>query len=102
MKKMLAQAQKMQAGLAKVQKELEEARVEGSAGGGMVKAVVNGRGEVLSVNLSPDVVDPDDTEILEDMILAAIRNATEQCKELGEKKMREMGLPTGGDLGGLM
>jgi hypothetical protein len=102
MRKMLAQAQKMQAGLARVQRELEEARVEGSAGGGMVKAVVNGRGEILSVSLSPDVVDPDDTEMLEDMILAAIRNATEKCRELGEKKMREEGLPLGGDLGALM
>ncbi len=101
MRKMLQQAQKMQAGLAKVQEELEQARVEGSAGGGMVKAVVNGRAEMVSLAIDPEAVDPDDVEMLEDLVMAAVRDAAEKSRAVSESKMQELGLPTGG-LGGMM
>ena len=101
MRKMLQQAQKMQAGLAKVQEELEEARVEGSAGGGMVKAVVNGRAEMVSISIDPEAVDPEDVEMLEDLVMAAVRDASEKSRALSEQKMKELGVPMGG-LGGMM
>lgn len=101
MRKMLQQAQQMQAGLAKVQEELEEARVEGSAGGGMVKAVVNGRAEMVGISIDPEAVDPEDVEMLEDLVMAAVRDASEKSRALSEQKMKELGMPTGG-LGGMM
>jgi len=101
MRKMLQQAQQMQAGLAKVQEELEEARVEGSAGGGMVKAVVNGRAEMVGISIDPEAVDPEDVEMLEDLVMAAVRDASEKSRALSERKMKELGMPMGG-LGGMM
>jgi len=101
MRKMMQQAQKMQAGLAKVQEELAEARVEGTAGGGIVKAVANGRAEMVSISIDPEAVDPDDVEMLEDLVMAAISDAAEKSRELSQEKMQSLGLPTGG-LGGMM
>lgn len=101
MRKMLQQAQKMQAGLAQVQKELEEARVEGSAGGGMVKAVVNGRAELVSISIDPEAVDPEDVEMLEDLVMAAVSDAADRSSTLSQEKMEALGLPMGG-LGGMM
>jgi hypothetical protein len=101
MRKMLQQAQKMQAGLAKVQEELEEARVEGTAGGGMVRAVVNGRAEMVSISIDSEAVDPEDVEMLEDLVMAAVRDAAEKSRKLSESKMKELGVPMGG-LGGMM
>jgi len=80
--KMLKQAQKMQAQLMKAQEKLKEEEVEGSAGGGMVKVVLNGEQELQSVSLNPEIVDPDDVEMLEDLIVAAFQNAQEKVKEL--------------------
>jgi len=96
-KKMMAQVAKMQEDLAKAQEDLAGQTVEGSAGGGMVKAVVTGSGELRSVSISADVVDPDDIEMLEDLILAAVKEATRSAQALAQQKMSGL---TGG-LGGL-
>ena len=87
MNQMLKQAQAMQAKMMKAQEELKEARVEGSAGGGMVGATVNGQGELLGVKLSKEVVDPEDVEMLEDLILAAVSDAANKAREMMEQRM---------------
>ena len=78
----MKQAQKMQAQLMKAQEDLNKKEVEGTAGGGMVKVVINGAQELQSISLNPEVVDPDDVEMLEDLIIAAFNNAQEKVKEL--------------------
>lgn len=80
--KLMKQAQKMQAQLMKAQEDLNKKEVEGTAGGGMVKVVLNGAQELQSISLNPEVVDPDDVEMLEDLIIAAFNNAQEKVKEL--------------------
>lgn len=85
----IKQAQELQDRIAQVQDDLERMKVEGSAGGGMVTVVVNGRQDVLSVNIDPEVVDPDDVEMLEDLIVAAIKQARERAQELAEEEMRK-------------
>jgi nucleoid-associated protein EbfC len=90
-------AQKMQKEMAKVQEELGQTMVEGSAGGGAVKAVVNGHRELQSLTINPEVVDPDDVEILQDLLVAAVNDASKRAAELAEQRM---GAVTGG-LGGL-
>ncbi|KMQ51287.1 DNA-binding protein, YbaB/EbfC family [Chitinispirillum alkaliphilum] len=87
MNKMLKQAQKMQAQMMKAQEELGKTEVEGTAGGGMVKLVLNGRNEMVSININPDAVDPDDVEMLEDLIIAAYSNASEKIKEISDSTM---------------
>lgn len=99
LKKMMAQAQQMQAGVMKVQEDLADERVEGLAAEGMVRAVVTGQGELVEISISPDTVDPDDVEMLEDLILVAVRNAVKESKRLSREKMESLGLP---GLGGLM
>jgi nucleoid-associated protein EbfC len=99
MNQMMKQVQKMQADMAAAQEALALATVEGSAGGGMVKVVVTGAGEVQSVRISPDVVDPDDVEMLEDLVLAAVGDGLRRAQDLAAEKM---GGVTGDlDLGGL-
>ena len=93
MNQMLKQAQAMQANMMKAQEELKEARVEGSAGGGMVSATVNGQGELVGVKLSKEVVDPEDVEMLEDLILAAVSDAANKAREMMEQRMGSL---TGG------
>ena len=97
--KMLKQLQQMQARMAKVQEELGEKTVTGSAGGGMVEVVVNGHQKVLSVAVKPEVVDPADVEMLQDMVLAAVNDAMDKARELATKEMGAltagMGLPPG-------
>ncbi|BDF78192.1 YbaB/EbfC family nucleoid-associated protein [Pyramidobacter piscolens] len=93
MNQMLKQAQAMQAKMMKAQEELKEARVEGSAGGGMVSATVNGQGELVGVKLSKEVVDPEDVEMLEDLILAAVSDAANKAREMMEQRMGSL---TGG------
>jgi DNA-binding YbaB/EbfC family protein len=96
---MMKQMQKMQADMAEAQEALAEATVEGSAGGGMVKVVVTGAGEVQSVHIAPEVVDPDDVEMLEDLVLAAVSDGLRRAQDLQQESM---GAVTGGvDLGGL-
>ncbi|MBD3421572.1 MAG: YbaB/EbfC family nucleoid-associated protein [Chitinivibrionales bacterium] len=80
MNKMLKQAQKMQAQMLKAQEELQKQEFEGTAGGGMVTVKLNGSGEMLGISLKQEVVDPDDVEMLEDLILASYANAQEQVK----------------------
>ncbi len=101
---LLKQAQQFQQKLEKVQEELAELTVEGSAGGGMVRVVANGRQQILEIHIDPEVVDPDDVEMLEDMILAAVSQALEKAQDLAASKMSEVSggmLPAGMKLPGL-
>jgi DNA-binding YbaB/EbfC family protein len=97
--KMLKQLQQMQARMAKVQEELGEKTVTGTAGGGMVEVVVNGHQKVLSVTVKPEVVDPAEVEMLQDMVLAAVNDAMDKARDLASKEMGAitagMGLPPG-------
>ena len=97
MQQLMKQAQKMQQQLVQAQQELAEKEVTGTAGGGLVTATVTGAGEVLSVKIDPKVVDPDDVESLEDLVVAAIRDATANAQQLQETTMG----PLAGGLGGL-
>ena len=90
----------MQAELAKAQAELAEKRFEGSAGGGMVTAVVTGGPELVEVNISPDVVDSSDVEMLEDLVVAAVRQAIDAAVEAANSELG--GLAGGLDMGGLL
>jgi len=97
--KMMKQAQKMQEQLAQTQAELAAKTVEVTAGGGKVTVVANGAGDVLSIKISKDIVDPEDVEILEDLILSGVKQAINQGKELAQAEMGKvtagMGLPPG-------
>lgn len=93
MQSMLKQAQKMQEDMAAAQAELEQNEYTASAGGGMVEAAVNGKHEVLRVKINPDVVDPDDVEMLEDLVLAAVNEAIRNAAADSEQRM---GAITGG------
>ena len=84
---MMRQAQQLQQRLAKIQEELEQATVEATAGGGMVKAVVTGKQTVASISIDPEAVDPDDVEVLEEMVMAAINEALLKSQELASQKM---------------
>ena len=88
--KLLKQAQKMQSQLVKAQDDLSKQQVEGSSGGGMVKLVMNGSQELVSVKLSKEVVDPNDVEMLEDLIVAAFQNAQEKVKELSSSTLGQI------------
>jgi DNA-binding YbaB/EbfC family protein len=90
---MMRQVQQMQEQMFAAQAALAEERVEGSAGGGMVKAVVSGTGDLVSVTLAPEVVDPDDIEMLQDLVVAAIHDANRIAQE---KQSESMGGLTGG------
>jgi len=98
MNKMLREAQRMQEELVKAQEEAATEVVEASAGGGMVTVKASGAGEVISITIDPRAIDPDDAELLADMILAAVNEALRSAKGLMESKMS--GLIPGG-LGGL-
>ncbi|MHB0977343.1 MAG: YbaB/EbfC family nucleoid-associated protein [Candidatus Aquicultorales bacterium] len=95
--KMMKQLQQMQAEMAKVEKELEDDRVEASAGGGMVKAVASGKQQLIELKIDPAAVDPEDVELLEDTILAAVNEVMREAQELAAKKLGRltggMGLP---------
>jgi DNA-binding YbaB/EbfC family protein len=97
MGQLMKQAQDMQRRVAKVQAELKERIEEGSAGGGLVTALVNGAQDVVSVRIDPEAVDPEDVEMLEDLILAAIRQAMEKAREMARAEMAKatggLGLP---------
>ncbi len=92
-RQMIRQAQELQARLGKIQEELAQAEVEGSAGGGAVKVVVNGHQKVLTVKISSEVVTAEDVEMLEDLVLSAVNEAMSQAQALAEKRM---GAATGG------
>ncbi|SOD71828.1 hypothetical protein SAMN05892883_1295 [Jatrophihabitans sp. GAS493] len=91
MQQLMKQAQKMQQQLAVAQAELAETEVTGSAGGGLVSATVTGSGELKSIVISPSVVDPDDVDTLQDLVVAAIRDANRVASELAEEKMAPLG-----------
>ena len=78
--KIMKQAQKLQAQVLQAQQELQKKEFEGTAGGGMVKTVVNGAQEIVSIAINREVVDPNDVEMLEDLIVASIKNAQEEIK----------------------
>jgi DNA-binding YbaB/EbfC family protein len=86
-------AQQMQAEMARVNAELEQTTIEGSAGGGAVTATVTGHGQIVSIKISMDVVDPDDVEMLEDLVTAAVKDATTRAQQTASEKM---GRVTGG------
>lgn len=90
---MMKKVQKMQADMLKMQEDLKKRTVEASVGGGAVTVVVSGKKEVKSVKIDPSAVDPEDVEMLEDMILTAINDGMKQIDEMTEK---EMGKVTGG------
>ena len=91
--KLMKQAQKMQAQMAKTQAELEEKTVEVSAGGGKVNVIANGAGEVLSIKIDKEIVDPDDVEFLEEVVLSGVKQAIDQGKALAQSEMTKI---TGG------
>ncbi|HPF84492.1 MAG TPA: YbaB/EbfC family nucleoid-associated protein [Aminivibrio sp.] len=93
MDKIMKQAQKMQAQMAKVQEDLAGEKVEGSAGGGMVTVTANGQGDVVAVRIDPEVMKDDDVEMLEDLVLAAVNEALRRSKELAAERMGKI---TGG------
>ena len=90
---LLKQAKLMQDRLASLQNELRERIEEGSAGGGVVKAYVNGLREIVGIKIDPQVIDPEDVETLEDLVQGAVKNGLEKAKEL---EAREMAKITGG------
>ncbi len=89
----MKQAQLMQQKMARVQAELEEREIEATAGGGMVTARVNGRQQLLSLKVDPSAVDPEDVEMLQDLIMAAVNEAVKASQEMMQE---EMGKVTGG------
>lgn len=96
MNNLMKQAQKMQRQMEEAQRELEEKQVEATAGGGAVTVTVSGKKEVLSIKLAEEVVDPDDIEMLEDLIVAATNEALRKVDEISQNSMSKL---TGG-LGG--
>jgi len=99
-KHMLQQAQKLQAQLLKAQEDLANLTVEASSGGGAVKVVMSGQQKIISVKISPEVVDPADVEMLEDMVLSAVSEALARSQEAATKMMG--GLTGGLKIPGLM
>ncbi len=90
---MLRQAQQLQQRMMRVQEELESATVETTAGGGVVKAVVTGKLKLESIEIDPEVVTPDDVEMLQDLVLAAVNDGLEKAQEMAASRMNEL---TGG------
>lgn len=88
MQKMMKQVQKMQAEMMKLQEELGGRTVEGTAGGGAVKAVANGKQELVAIEIKPEAVDPEDIEMLQDLILTAVNGALHQSREMINSEMR--------------
>ena len=91
MQALMRQAQKMQEEALRAQQEVDEAEVEGSASGGLVKVVLKGNKEPVSVNIDPSIVDPDDVEMLEDLFLAALSDASAKADKLRGEKMGRFG-----------
>ncbi len=87
---MMKQAQKLQAKMLRLQEELADKTVEATAGGGMVKTVANGRQQILSIQIEKEVVDPDDVEMLQDLILAAVNDALVKSQEMVSGEMNKL------------
>ena len=90
MQSMLKQAQKMQEDMAQKQAELEEREYETSAGGGVVNVKINGKKEIISVKIDPEVVDPDDVETLEDLVTAAVNEAIKTVEAISAEEMQKI------------
>ena len=90
---LMRQAQELQAKLAKAQQELSNITVEASSGGGVVKVTINGQQKIQSVKISPEVINPDDAELLEDLVLTAVSEAIAKSQEVAAKHLGEL---TGG------
>ena len=90
MQAMLRQAQKMQEDMAAKQAELEEREYDVSAGGGVINVKINGKKEIMSVNIDPDVIDPDDKETLEDLIVAAVNEAIKKVEAVSADEMQKI------------
>ncbi len=99
---LMREVQRMQSEMARIQEEVKNKTVEASAGGGMVIAVANGAGEIISIKIEKEVVNPDDIEMLQDMVVAAVNEALKRSREMMEEEMSKL---TGGiklpDIGGL-
>ncbi|HZW83201.1 MAG TPA: YbaB/EbfC family nucleoid-associated protein [Candidatus Deferrimicrobium sp.] len=93
MQKMMKQVQKMQEDMAKMQEGLADKQVEATAGGGAIKVVANGKLEILEIKIKPEVIDPEDAEMLEDLVTAAVNEALRKAQDLSSQ---EMGKITGG------
>lgn len=91
MQQMLQQAQKVQEEMEKVKKEAKNKRVTSEAGGGMVKVTMNGDQEVLELKIAPEAIDPDDVEMLEDLIVAAVNKATQDAAKMVQDEMGKLG-----------
>ncbi|MCX5881182.1 MAG: YbaB/EbfC family nucleoid-associated protein [Deltaproteobacteria bacterium] len=97
---MMKQAQKLQAKMAKLQEELSEKTVETASGGGMIKVIANGKQQIVSIQIEKEVVDPEDVEMLQDLILAAVNDALAKSQEMVSGEMSKL---TGGlNIPGLM
>lgn len=97
---LMKQAQKMQQQLAKIQEEVGNREISASSGGGMVEATVNGKGELLKIRFEPEVVDPEDAEMLADLVVAAVTEAQRRASEMLNSEMSKL---TGGmNIPGLM
>jgi DNA-binding YbaB/EbfC family protein len=101
MQQLMKQAQKMQQQMADAQAELAAAELTGSAGGGLVTATVSGAGELKAIVIDPRAIDPDDIETLQDLIVAAVRDANRAVGELAAEKMGPVTGALGGGLGSL-
>jgi DNA-binding YbaB/EbfC family protein len=103
MKKMMKEVQKMQAEMTRVQEELGNKTVEATAGGGVVKVVINGHLEIKEVTIEPIAVDPDDLEMLQDLVMAAVNEAIRLAQEMSASEMEKVagGLDLSGLPGGL-
>lgn len=102
MNQLLKQAQKMQENMAKVQDELANITVEGTAGGGMVKVVANCQNQIMEVSVEPEVINSDDKEMLEDLIVAAVNQALENASKRAQEEMSKVAGPMLGNLPGGM
>ncbi len=106
---LMREAQKMQAEMQRVQEEAKKKTVEATAGGGMVTVVANGGGEIVSISIEKDAVDPDDVEMLQDLVLAAANEALRRAQDLVGDEMSKLtggmnlpGMPDMGSLGDLL
>ena len=99
MANLMKQAQKMQEDMIAAQEELASARVEATSGGGVVKAIVDGKGRLVNLEIKAEAVDPDDVEMLQDLLVSAIREAEEKADEIQTERMQSLtggvGLPPG-------
>ncbi len=91
--KMMKQVQKMQNQVAKMQEELAQRELEATSGGGAVRAVANGKKQLLSIEISPEVIDPEDKDMLEDMVVAAVNEVMERVDDMTSEEMKKV---TGG------